>query len=215
MLLIDPDCRFRSSMLLIQIASSIQVFRCCCFAAAISVYWLNTSVPPLPMLLLLLINSCCCCRINPELLLLLSIRWNWNYEDRRRRSIWSIDGADQFFAVSPSKAKRIGVPPLLRNASATLCLWDFVHSQAFVGSIVHSQAFVGSAIVKKLLWDRSMCNKIIFNSIPRTDSTEALKGAVRSTKMYQTVGQLYVSISRHLPDLSISYCKKATQRVIC
>ena len=26
--------------------------------------------------------------------------------------------------VSPSKAKRIGVPPLLRTKSATLCLWD-------------------------------------------------------------------------------------------
>ena len=34
------------------------------------------------------------------------------------------NAADQFFVVSPSKAKRIGVPPLLRTASATLCLWD-------------------------------------------------------------------------------------------
>jgi len=31
---------------------------------------------------------------------------------------------DQFFAVNPSNTKRIGVPPLLRTESATLCLWD-------------------------------------------------------------------------------------------
>ena len=35
-----------------------------------------------------------------------------------------VDVADQFFPVSPSKAKRIGVPPLLRTASAKLRLWD-------------------------------------------------------------------------------------------
>ena len=34
------------------------------------------------------------------------------------------DAADQFFAVSPSNAKRIGVPPLLRTASAALRLWE-------------------------------------------------------------------------------------------
>ena len=37
------------------------------------------------------------------------------------------DAADQFFAVSPSNAKIIGVPPLLRTKSA---LFLFVHSQA-------------------------------------------------------------------------------------
>ena len=43
---------------------------------------------------------------------------------RINQSVLLID-ADQFFAVSPSKAKRIGVPPLLRTESATLvCLWD-------------------------------------------------------------------------------------------
>ena len=35
-----------------------------------------------------------------------------------------IDAADPFFLAVDSNAKRIGVPPLLRTASATLCLWD-------------------------------------------------------------------------------------------
>ena len=35
-----------------------------------------------------------------------------------------IDTADPFFLAVDSNTKRIGVPPLLRTASATLCLWD-------------------------------------------------------------------------------------------
>ena len=59
------------------------------------------------------------------LLLMLLIR---NYDKSINRHInhqsSSADAADQFFAVSPSNAKRIGVLPLLRTALATLCVWD-------------------------------------------------------------------------------------------
>ena len=49
--------------------------------------------------------------------------WNSEHENYDK----SIGAADQFFAVSPSNAKIIGVPPLLRTESA---LFLFVHSQA-------------------------------------------------------------------------------------
>ena len=38
------------------------------------------------------------------------------------RSMLLIDATDQFFVVSPSKTKRIGVPPLLRIESATVAV---------------------------------------------------------------------------------------------
>ena len=75
------------------------------------------------MLLLLLL-------IDPLLLLLLLLllirrimktMTNWQSMDTNQPI------GNQFFAVSPSNAKRIGVPPLLRTE---LALFLFVHSQA-------------------------------------------------------------------------------------
>ena len=90
--------------------------------SSISVYWSDSSVPLLILidLLLLLLTDCCC-------------RCCWCRWSRIMTNCWSIDRRinrrsapiSQFFTVSsPSKPKRIGVPPLLRTASATLCLWD-------------------------------------------------------------------------------------------
>ena len=78
------------------------------------------------------IHCCCCCCC--------WCYWSWTMT----KIDWSSNQyqllSDQFFAVSPSKAKRIGVPPLLRIESTTTRLHQhrkqFVHSQAFVWSII-------------------------------------------------------------------------------
>ena len=129
-------------MLLIDAAdrcSSMPLIRCCCFAAVAttvaggslllfaaavrcccSLLLFAAAVATILMLMLLLLLSLL---IIPLLLLLLLMPLIRNYENRL-----IVYAADQFFAVSPSKAKRIGVSPLLRTESATLwylfSLWD-------------------------------------------------------------------------------------------
>ena len=134
-------------MLLHAIDWSSSVSLCCSVAAALSLlfvyYWVNSSVPLLTLLLLLLIDPLLLLLklligavINQTALELWGSTLLISCSFLRRRSIVA---ADQFFPVSPSNAKRIGVPSLLRTESTTRlqhCNKQFVHSHAFVGSIL-------------------------------------------------------------------------------
>ena len=125
-------------------------FRCCCFAAAATISLSSIADAPAIALLIDQLVLLLLLVIVPEFgtwklwriskLLISSLCWWWSI-------VVVNDAADQFFAVSPSNAKRTGVPTLLlRTASSTVCC-DWLDCLSIV-------KLVGLSIVK-LLWDRS------------------------------------------------------------
>ena len=107
-IIVVVNCQLSVSLLLFR-------YRCCRWlellssiadAPVVAADWSTVVVVVVAILLVLLVVLLMVLILNYD-----EIDWRVLCADR------SIDAADQFFAVSPSKAKRIGVPPLLRTES--------------------------------------------------------------------------------------------------